>query len=181
MNRRHRIAGFLMGLSVVLGLGGAPAGVAASTDGASVATPSVACTDGHWPSSVQGRPILFKAGARVGDYIWHDSTGWHVRVTHPGHGRVVFTGKIVASAPLDATPVKLEKSDSVTLSADKMTITYRLVNYGHIDGFDFKTSCASRLTFGGRMNGVRLATWRIRIGHHDRHPLENPFVIRRIS
>ena len=38
-----------------------------------------------------------------------------------------------------------------------------------------------RLTFGGRMNGVRLATWRIRIGHHDRHPLENPFVIRRIS
>ncbi len=181
MNRRRRIIAFLMGLSAVLALAGAPAGAVASTDGVSVATPSVACADGHWPSSVQGRPILFKAGATAGDYVWHDSTGWHVRVTHPGHGRVVFTGTIVASAPLDATPVKLEKSDSVTLSADRMTITYRLVNYGHIDGFDFKTSCATRIAFGGRMNGVRLATWRIRIGHDDRHPLENPFVVRRIS
>ena len=179
MNRRHRIAGFLMGLSVVLALGGAPAGVAASTDGASVATPSVACTDGHWPSSVQGRPMLFKAGARGGDYIWHDSTGWHVRVTHPGHGRVVFTGKIVASAPLDATPVKLEKSDSVTLSADKMTITYRLVNYGHIDGFDFTTACAHKLVFSGAMNHVKLSTSRIWIGHAGKHPLQNPFAVLR--
>ena len=181
MNRPHRIISLLVGLSAVLALAAAPAGVAASTGGASVATPAAVCTDGHWPSSVQGRPTLFKAGASGGDYIWHDSTGWHFRVTHAGTGRVVFTGTIVASAPLDATPVKLEKADVVTLSADRKTITYRLVNYGAIDGFDFKTSCASRITFAGRMAGVRLATWRIRIGHNNRHPLENPFVIRRIA
>jgi len=185
MNRRHRMIGFLVSVSAVVALVGAPAGVAASTGVSSVesvaAAAAVACTDGHWPSSVQGRPMLFHAGARAGDYIWHDSAGWHFRVTHPGHGRVVFTGTIVASAPLTEAPVKLEKSDSVTLSADRKTITYRLVNYGFIDGFDFKTSCAARLAFGGRMDGVRLATWRIRIGHDDRHPLENPFVLRRIA
>jgi hypothetical protein len=181
MNRRHRIIGFLVSVSAVVALVGAPAGVVASTSGATVATPAAVCTDGHWPSSVQGRPTLFKAGASAGDYIWHDAAGWHLRVTHPGHGRVVFTGTIVASAPLDATPVKLEKNDVVTLSADGKTITYRLVNYGAIDGFDFTTKCARQVSFAGRMNGVRLATWRIRVGHWDRHPLENPFAIRRIG
>jgi hypothetical protein len=181
VNLPHRLIGGLVGLSTVLALVVAPAGVAASTDGASVVTPAVACTDGHWPASVQGRPVLFKAGARGGDYIWHDAKGWHLRVTHPGTGRVVFTGTIVASAPLDAKPVKLEKNDVVTLSADKKTITYRLVNFGAIDGFDFTASCAAHISFGGRMDGVRLPAWRIRIGHNDRHPLENPFVIRRIG
>jgi hypothetical protein len=158
MNRRHRIVSCLVSLSAVLTIAAAPVGVAASTSGGSVAAPTVACTNGQWPSAVQGRPTLFTAGASAGDYLWHDATGWHVRVTHPGHGRVVFTGTIVASAPLDATPVKLEKQDVVTLGADRKTITYRLVNYGAIDGFDFTTRCARQVAFGGRMNGVRLAT-----------------------
>ncbi len=184
MNRRHRITGLLMGLSAVLALAGAPAGVAASTTGApdaAVATTNVTCSNGHWPTSVQGRPTLLRAGASAGDYFWHDPAGWHLRVTHPGHGRVVFTGTIVADAPLSVTPVKLEKGDVLTLSADKKTITYRFANYGGIDGFNFTTACASRLAVGGRMDGVRLATWRIRIGHLDHHPLENPFVVLRIG
>ncbi|HEY5628436.1 MAG TPA: hypothetical protein VIR16_02910 [Candidatus Limnocylindrales bacterium] len=181
MNRRHQITGFLVGLSTVLALAGTPTSVAASTVGSTVASTSATCTDGHWPVSVQGRPTLFRAGARAGDYIWHDSTGWHLRVTHSGTGRVVFTGVIVASAPLDATPVKLERSDVVTVGADRRTITYRLVNYGGIDGFDFKTSCAARITFSGRMAGVLLPTSRIWIGRYDRHPLENPFTVRRVA
>jgi len=192
MNLHRRIVGGLVGISTVLALVAAPASTFAATDTgsttataatttATVATTTTTCTDGHWPSSVQGRPTEFHAGASAGDYIWHDSTGWHVRVTHPGKGRVVFTGTIVASAPLDAVPVKLEKNDVVTVSADKRTITYRLVNYGAIDGFDFRASCASRISFGGRADGVRLATWRIRLGHFDRHPLENPFVVSRVG
>jgi hypothetical protein len=181
MNNRHRIVGFLVGLSSLLALVGAPAGVAASTAGSAVAATSAACTDGSWPASVQGRPTLFQAGATAGDYIWHDSAGWHVRVTHPGADRVVFTGVIVASAPLDATPVRLEENDVVTVGADMRTITYRLVNYGGVDGFDFTTSCAARVTFGGRAGGDLLPIWRVWVGHNDRHPLENPFVVRRVA
>jgi hypothetical protein len=181
MNLRHRIINGLVGLSALVVLLGVPPGVAAATPITTVATSTVACTDGSWPSSVQGRPSLFTAGARAGDYIWHDSTGWHFRVTHPGTGRVVFSGVIVASAPVAETPVKLEKNDVVSLSADRKTITYRLVNYGGIDGFNITAPCAGRITFGGWMNGVRLPTWRIFIGHYDRHPLENPFPVVRIG
>lgn len=181
MNSRHRVLGVLVGLSAVVALAAAPAGVAAATVTAPTAATATACTDGVWPFAVQGQPTLFKAGASAGDYLWHDASGWHVRVTHPGDSPVIFSGTIVASSPLDATPVKLEKNDTVTVGSDHRTITYRLVDYGAIDGFDFTTSCASHIVFAGRMDGVRLPPRRIWVGHADRHPLENPFVIRRIG
>jgi hypothetical protein len=185
MHIRLRILGGTLGMTLAIAAIGLPA-VAAAAEPAAVstqATTTVAatCNDGHWPASVQGRPLLFHVHAPAGDYIWHDSTGWHFRVTHASSSRVVFTGRIVSSAPLDAVPVRLEKNDVVTLSADKMTLTYRLVNYGGIDGFNFRASCANQLTFVGRMGGVKLSPMRIRIGRLDRHPLENPFVLRRVS
>jgi hypothetical protein len=176
-----------MSLSIVAALA-IPASMAASTSvSASSTTTTTAaistttCSDGHWPASVQGVPTLFHAGARGGDYIWHDARGWHLRVTHAGTARVVFSGRIVSSAPLDAVPVKLEGRDYVALSADRKVITYRMVNYGRIDGFDFRTACAQRLTFTGNMAGSRLPTSRIWIGHNNRHPLQNPFIVTRVS
>lgn len=180
MNLRLRLIGGLVGLTTAGALLLAPAGVAASTTATSGA-PATACTDGHWPAVVQGRPVGFHAGARAGDYIWHDATGWHVRVTHPGSARVVFSGRVVASAPITFTPVMLEKVDTITLSADRKTLTYRFVNFGGIDGFNFTTSCASRVSFGGRLDGRLLPTSHIWVGAAGRHPLRNPFTVSRIS
>ena len=52
----------------------------------STTTTTTACGDTHWPASVQGVPTNLKSGGRAGDYIWHSSTGWHLRATHAGHG-----------------------------------------------------------------------------------------------
>ena len=38
-----------------------------------------------------------------------------------------------------------------------------------------------RLTFTGNMAGSRLPTSRIWIGHNNRHPLQNPFIVTRVS
>jgi len=182
MRLRLRIATGALALSGALAMLAAPAGVAAASP-STAATPTVApaaCPDGHWPASVQGVPKVFKAGARAGDYIWHDSKGWHLRVTHAGTRGVVFNGVIHSSAPLDATPVKLEARDWIAVSADKKTITYRFTNYGHIDGFDFKTSCAKQLSFRGSMAGHLLPIGRIWIGARGLHPLQNPFIVRRV-
>jgi hypothetical protein len=155
----------------------APAGAAAATP----TLESTTCTAGHWPAGVQGVPTLWHAGAQAGDYIWHDSTGWHFRVTHATSSRLVFTGRIVSSAPLDAVPVKLEGRDTVALSADRRVITYRLINYGHVDGFNFRTACATSLTFYGAAAGTKLPITRIWIGLYNRHPLQNPFTVHRVS
>jgi hypothetical protein len=187
MRLRLRIATGALGMAGALAMLAAPVGVAAAspspTAAPTVATTTVAttaCTNGHWPASVQGVPKVFKAGARAGDYIWHDRNGWHLRVTHAGSRGVVFSGVIRSSAPLTATGVKLEKNDHFTVSADLKSISYRFVNYGHIDGIDFKTSCAKQLSFRGAMAGHLLPIGRIWVGARGLHPLQNPFIVRRV-
>jgi ABC-type transport system substrate-binding protein len=151
---------------------------AASTVSTTAATVS-SCGEERWPASVQGQPATFFAGARAGDYIWHNATGWHLRFTHPGTARVVFSGTIVSNAALTVAPYRLEAGDTFALSADKKTLTYRFLNHGRIDGLDVRTACATRLWFRGSMAGVKLPTGRIWLGHAGRHPLQNPFVILR--
>ena len=177
--RRPLVAG-LLGLSAVAGLL-TPAISLAASPAPTTTTATAACADGHWPASVQGRPTILQSGGPAGDYIWHDATGWHLRVTHATAMRRVFTGRILASAPMTVTPFRTEGGDSIALSADKLTITYKFFNYGHVDGLDFRTACARRVTFSGSMAGSRLPTSRIWMGYRNRHPLENPFVIIRLS
>jgi hypothetical protein len=177
---RRVAAGTVLGLVAIATALFAPAATFAATPAASTAT-SAACAGGRWPASVQGKPAMFQAGARAGDYLWHNDTGWHLRFTHPGSRRVVFSGKIVSNAPLTVAGYRLESGDSFTLSADGLTLTYRFVNYGRIDGLDFRTACATRLWFKGSMAGTKLPPGRIWIGRAGRHPLQNPFVILRNS
>jgi hypothetical protein len=178
-HRRRLVAGLLtisaLGASLIV-----PAATFAASPAPAAGT-AAACPDTHWPLSVQGRPLKLHAGARGGDYIWHDSKGWHLRVTHAGTAKVVFTGKIVSNAPMTVTPYRLENLDGLVLSADKLTLTYRFRNYGRLDGFDLKTDCAQRLAISGSMAGKKLPTNRILLGRHGRHPLENRFVIVKIK
>jgi hypothetical protein len=170
----------LSGLGIAFAVPASAAAAAPAIAPSSSAITATTCDVGHWPGSVQGRPRLH-VGSPAGDYIWHDATGWHLRVTHPGNGTVVFTGTIRSDQALTVKGVRLESQDTFTLSTDQKSVTYRFVNHGKIDGLDFTTACATRLSFGGRMNGLRLPDRRVWVGHLGRHPLENPFVIRRIG
>jgi hypothetical protein len=185
MTNRRPLLGGLVGLLTLAALLVAPATTLAAeaTAGTTATTTTTAttCTDGRWPAAVQGVPTLFHAGASAGDYIWHDAYGWHLRVTHRGTTRAVFSGRIVSSAPMTARAVRLEGSDFIALSADRLTLTYRFANYGAIDGLNFRTDCARRLTFTGYLNGAKLPISRIWVGRANHHPLQNPFVITRVS
>jgi hypothetical protein len=147
---------------------------AVSTDGSS----ATACTAGAWPAAVQGMPAIH-AGSAAGDYLWHDAAGWHLRVTHVGTAGVTFSGTIRANQKLHVTGFRLERGDAFTVSADGLSVSYRFVNHGALDGLNFTTACATRLGVSGRMSGALLPVRRIWVGHFGRHPLQNPFVILR--
>jgi hypothetical protein len=181
MTTRRALTGGLIGILALAGMLVAPGSTLAATGSPAATTTTTVCTDGHWPATVQGVPTLWHAGAAAGDYLWHDATGWHLRVTHRGTGRVVFSGRIVSSAPMTAAPVRLEAGDAFTLSADHRTLTYRFVNHGLVDGLNFRTDCARRIVIAGGMNGSKLGVGRFWIGRGNHHPLENPFVIARVN
>ena len=173
--RYRRIA---LGMTLALGvLAGPAAGAALSAEPTDT---SATCT-GHWPARVQGVPVQWHAGARAGDYIWHDARGWHLRVTHVGSRLAVFTGRIVSGAPMSVSGAQLEGRDRFALSADKKVLTYRFTNYGHVDGLDIRTECSPWISFGGALSGTKLPVWRIWVGRTGAHPLQNPFVVRRVS
>lgn len=133
------------------------------------------------PSYVEGRPAHLHPLATTGDYLWHDGTGWHLRVTHPTRQRMVFRGVITASAPISFRAVRDEKRDKVTLSADKRTLVFRFVNYGGIDGVDFTDSCSATTKFALALDGHRLGRNHIFIGAHSARPPHDPFVISRVA
>lgn len=139
-----------------------------------------ACDAGPWGSRVQGAPANFDGGDRGGDYLWHDGSGFHLRVTHRNDNRVVYTGQIVSPEPMRIDPVKLEPGDSATLSPDHRTITFVFVDHGHVDGVDFHTDCASHLTLTNLNAGdEKLSANRVYLGAREVHPARIPFTIHR--
>jgi hypothetical protein len=160
------------------------AAVAVATAGAATLTAAApanaATTDDHWPASVQGTPTALKAGAATGDYLWHDSHGFHLRVTHPGTGRVVFTGVVHANRAMHATGARLEKGDVFRLSRDKRTLTFAFVDYGHIDGVNFTTDGATRLTVSRLHTGDRTQqASQVFLGSGSGNPSSVPFTLTR--
>ena len=160
--RRIHPAGIVAGIAAtgiaVTGLLGlaAPAGAATSagsapaapvTTGAATNVTAAACDRAPWQPVVQGAPAGFNAGDRGGDYLWHDLTGFHLRVTHRNDGRQVYSGLVSSSAPMRIDPVRLERGDVLRLSPDHRSFVFAFADYGWIDGVNFHTDCAAALAF----------------------------------
>jgi hypothetical protein len=172
-------------VAVLLG-GSAPASAAvlpaatapAPASTAGTATCSPLKDDGGWPAEVQGVPVGFHANDPAAVYLWHDDEGWHLRVTHEGDGRQVYSGTLVTSGTFsDVDAVKLERDDSFNVGFAGHVLTFRFVNYGGIDGLDFRTHCAEGIHFDFRGDGQSLPTSMIYAGHDGDHPAADPFTV----
>lgn len=156
----------------------APAG--ASTTSAAPSAAAAACDRAAWEAKVQGAPRHFGAGDRGGDYLWHDSAGFHLRVTHRNDERQVYTGVITSPTAMRLDPVRLEGHDVARLSPDRKTLVFAFADYGHIDGLNFHTDCAatvsvSHLTVGRSL----LPADRVFLGSTEAHPATVPFTLHR--
>ena len=95
-------------------------------------------TDDRWPARVHGRPAGIDPNTTAATYMWHDSSGWHIRVTHRTTNLKSFSGQLTTTGTfVNAKPVRLEKNDTFVVSADKHTVTFLFKNYGKIDGVNF--------------------------------------------
>jgi hypothetical protein len=155
------------------------AGVAAADTSSPSATDEAACSSGQLPGYVIGRPERLAPGASAGDYVWHNDRGWNIAVTHPGNGRHVFTGTVRTSRPIEFVEVRDEKHDVVSLSGDRMTMTFRFTNYGHLDGVRFRVRCARTVRLSLAADGHELSPTGVFLGTNGRHPSSNPFAVER--
>lgn len=165
-------------------LGATGLGVLAAPAGAATPAPSAAakaCDRAPWEAKVQGAPKGFAAGSPSGDYLWHDTSGFHLRVTHGvNHDQRVYSGQITSSAPMRIDPVRLEKGDTLTLSANRRTLVFVFANHGYIDGVNFHTDCAKALYVSRlHVGSSNLAADRVNLGYTRAHPAKVPFTVHR--
>jgi hypothetical protein len=168
----------LAGAIVVGGFvaGGSVAG--ASTTASSTAAPSK-CATGAWPAYTEGRPPAAKVGM-TGVALWHDTTGWHLRVSEAGPDRAVFTGTVSTDGLLVSVRRHLEGGD-VTLRPGPHSVAYRFTNYGGVDGIDFGALCGSTIRVTAFLDGHAVPLSRVVIGAGNTHPATEPIVIHRVA
>lgn len=141
-------------------------------------TPAQAATCGALPRAVQGDPLV-RAGQAGDAYLWHDTHGWHLRVTHPGSARVIVSGTITASRGVtNVRPYRLERGDVVKVS-NGTSLAFRMTDYGHLDGVDFTAECSPTMRVSVRVNGSVASTRQVFLGAHRVHPTSVPFTIQR--
>lgn len=162
-------------LKTLVTTGVAAASVLVGSGPATAATP--AC--GTLPASVHGNPSV-RAGQAGAAYLFHDAGGWKLRVTHPGNARVVVSGTITATRGIShVTPAHLERGDAFRVSGDGHTLSFRMVNVGHLDGLDFTAECSHALRVNVRVDGHGASTRQVFLGAHRTHPTSVPFTIER--
>ena len=71
-------------------------------------------------------------------------------------------------------PVRLEKNDTFSVSADKHVISFVFKNYGFIDGLNFYTRCAPSITFSFQSDGKPSPPHNIVIGRKLDPPADEP-------
>jgi hypothetical protein len=176
----------MVGATCVAVAGGSAVAVTATSGTAAAEEEgSRGCSTGDLPAYVEGRPDTLAPGAARGDYVWHNDKGWNLAVTHPqasdqnAGDKVVFTGTVQTSKPIEFAEVRDEKNDTVALSGDRMTMTFRFTNYGHIDGVRFRVSCAKTVRFSLAADGHQLSPTQVSLGREGRHPSSTPFAIER--
>lgn len=132
-----------------------------------------------WSPQLQGQPEDFRPGDSRGVFIWHDGEGMHLRTTTYGQEHVFF-GVIRTDGRFDAVRgYREEAGDFHRVSWDRDNITFRFNTEGGVDGLNFRVHDGEHVTFDLYMDGHRISTKQIYIGHEGWHPHHSEFQISR--
>lgn len=154
-----------------------PVGTASAAT-APVAEPAT-CSTGVLPVSVIGADRV-KAQDAMGVYLWHGRTGYALRVTHPGHQKVVFAGSITVTNTISAVHrFRLEKADTMKVGPGRHTLAFRFTNFGYLDGISFAAACSQDVKVSLTIDKVAATPSQVFLGKEKSHPTSVPFTIER--
>lgn len=113
----------------------------------------------------------------VGAYIWHDTTGLHIRFAS-NKGAARYHGKVCSSdRVVRVDPITLSVEESTTLGPRQHCVDFSTKVTGGLDGYDFNTS-ALAMSVHIWSNGRLLRKDNIWIGAKGIHPAGNPVIYR---
>jgi hypothetical protein len=158
-----RIEDAIIATAVVALLAAACAVTATTVSGTVISDSPTVTVRELWPASVTGS-YQPPAGAAKGFYLGVSGSTWTLETTHPGTGKVTFTGKITINAGTitGRTPISLATGDSTHLHGK--TLTFTITSHGQVNGFRFATKSATSITFTFKVNGKAATASQIYLG-----------------
>jgi hypothetical protein len=127
----------------------------------------------------QGQPSAMVAGNALGYFIWRDGERWYLKTTTRGAERQ-FSGTVRTNGRFtDLGRDNLEDNDVTRVNSNSAELSFDLRTAGGLDGFSFRTSSDSEVTFDLYLDGQAISTSNISIGRQNMRPGANPFSINR--
>jgi hypothetical protein len=106
-----------------------------------LAPPQRGCAQGHWAATAERRPAALGGGS--GYFVWQDALGWHIRARGADGER--FQAKVAADAPLRVSLASATVRKMIRLRG--RGFSFDVAGTTRAVGLDFRTPCASRLSF----------------------------------
>lgn len=140
----------------------------------------------EWPSNMEWEPVTLIQQNLTGYYIWHDSSGIHLRVAATGGEKHIFNGVIETDGRIENLMTKTADINDYSRLSGSDTLKFQLSVSGQgtaisaetaMGAIDFNIFDGSFVKFQLSMDGQKIDANQIYFGKDGWHPNNATFTI----
>ncbi|HBF39752.1 MAG TPA: hypothetical protein DDW50_20865 [Firmicutes bacterium] len=125
----------------------------------------------YWPTNMEGEPVGLLQQHLEGYFIWHDGSGFHLKVVAADGVQHIFTGVIDTDGRIENIMTKSsDSSDYSRLTSDRETLKFQLSGVGQVAAIDFNVFRGRSVKFELSMDGKKIDVNKIYFGPDGWHP-----------
>jgi len=131
-----------------------------------------------WGPSYEGEPDMLNPNHIIGAFVWHDTSGFHLRTTTTGD-KHTFTGTIHTNGHFLGVDDRFFRDKDYYHYIDQDTIEVQFTTEGRTVGIDLDVADGDYMAFEINMDGNKISPMEIFIGHSGWHPGDYKFTLDR--
>jgi len=126
----------------------------------------------------EGKPKMFQQKDIQGYFIWGDDEGVHLRAVASGE-KHVFTGTVYSDGRIEDIEEKSfnDADDFSHLKEHNHTVSFQFTPSGEAVGIDFYVYRCKAMDFDFYLDGDKISSDQIFVGHEGWHPGSNKFTL----
>ncbi|HBF38592.1 MAG TPA: hypothetical protein DDW50_14895 [Firmicutes bacterium] len=130
-----------------------------------------------WPDPMEGEPTTLLRQHLEGYFIWHDSSGVHLKVEAATGTKHIFTGVIETDGRIENLMTKTADTNDYSKLSDHDTLKFQLTASDQVSAIDFGIFDGQSVRFELSMDGRKIDGNKIYFGRDGWHPNDAIFSI----
>ncbi|HBF39013.1 MAG TPA: hypothetical protein DDW50_17060 [Firmicutes bacterium] len=130
-----------------------------------------------WPDNMEDEPTTLLQQHLEGYFIWHDSSGVHLKVAAASGTKHIFTGTIETDGRIENLMTKTSDANDYSKLRDHDILKFQLTVSDQVSAIDFEILDGQSVRFELLMDGKKIDVNKIYFGNDGWHPNEATFTI----